>query len=87
MTKTTLSNISLFFSKLVLNFRKNLVKCYVWSTAVCVAEKQSLCKVDQKIVESLEMFYWRRKEMISWIGRVKVRRCCILSRRKGRSYF
>jgi hypothetical protein len=87
MAKATLSNMSLFFSKLDLNFRKKLVKCYVWSTTVCVAEKRSLRKVDQKIVESLEMRCWRRTETISWIDCVKVRRCYILPRRKGTSYF
>ena len=42
MAKAALKNKSLFFRKLDLNLRKTLVKCYVWSIAVCGTEKQSL---------------------------------------------
>jgi hypothetical protein len=37
-----------FTSKLELNLRKKLVKCYIWSVALCGAETWTLRKVDQK---------------------------------------
>jgi hypothetical protein len=39
---------TLFASKLDLNFGKKLVKCYIWSVALCDAETWTLHKVDQK---------------------------------------
>ena len=38
---------NLFTSKLDLNFRKKLVKCYVWSMAVYGAETWTLRATDQ----------------------------------------
>jgi hypothetical protein len=51
---------------LELNLRKKLVKCYTWSIALCGAENWTLRKVDQKYLESFEMWCWRRMEKISW---------------------
>jgi hypothetical protein len=51
---------NLFTSKLDLNLRKKLVKCYIWSIALYGAEKWTLRKVDQKYLESFEMWCWRR---------------------------
>jgi hypothetical protein len=51
---------NLFTSKLELNLRKKLVKCYIWSIALCGAETWTLGKVDQKYLESSEMWCWRR---------------------------
>jgi hypothetical protein len=62
---------NLFTSKLDLNLRKKLVKCYIWSIAFCGAEKWTLRKVDQKYLESFEMWCWRRIETISWTHCVK----------------
>jgi hypothetical protein len=42
----------LFTSKLDLNLRKKLVKCYIWSTALYGAEMWTLRKIDQKYLES-----------------------------------
>jgi hypothetical protein len=42
----------LFTSKLGLNLRKKLFKCYIWSTALCGAETGTVRRVDQKYVES-----------------------------------
>jgi len=42
-------------SILDLNLRKNLVKCYIWSTALYGAETWTLQAVDQKHLESSEM--------------------------------
>ena len=39
---------TLFTSKLDLNIRTKLVKCYIWSTALDGAETWTLRKVDQK---------------------------------------
>jgi hypothetical protein len=61
----------MFTSKLELNLRKKLVKCYVWSVALCGAETWTLRKVDRKYLESLEMWCWRRMEKISWTDRVR----------------
>jgi replicative superfamily II helicase len=60
---------TLFTSKLDLNLRKKLVKCYTRSIALYGAETWTLRKVDQKYLESFEMWCWRRME-ISWIDRV-----------------
>jgi len=42
------------------------VKCYIWSIALCGAETWTLRAVDQKHLESFEMWCWRRTEKISW---------------------
>jgi hypothetical protein len=47
---------NLFTSKLELNLRKKLVKCYIWSIALCGAETWILRKVDQKYLESFEIW-------------------------------
>jgi hypothetical protein len=55
----------LFTSKLDLNVRKKLVKCYIWSIALYGAETWILRKVDQKYLEIFEMWCWRKMEKIS----------------------
>jgi hypothetical protein len=62
---------NLFTSRLDLNLRKKLVKCYIWSIALCGAETWTLRKVDQNYLESFEMWCWRRMEKISWTDRVR----------------
>ncbi|PNF29271.1 hypothetical protein B7P43_G08948 [Cryptotermes secundus] len=57
---------NLFTSKLDLNLRKKPVKCYIWSIALYGAETWTLRAVDQKHLESFEMWCWRRMEKISW---------------------
>jgi hypothetical protein len=42
--------------RLNLNLRKKLVKCYIWSIALYGAETWTLRKVDQKYLESFEMW-------------------------------
>jgi hypothetical protein len=51
---------NLFTSKLELNLRKKLIKCYIWSIALYGAETWTLRKMDQKYLESFEMWCWRR---------------------------
>jgi hypothetical protein len=51
--------------------RKKLVKCYLWSLAFYGAETWTLRVVDQKHLESFEMWYWRRMEKISLTDHVR----------------
>ena len=60
-----------FTSTLDLELRKKLVKCYIWSIAIYGAETWTLRAVDQKHLESFEMWCWRRMEKISWTDRVR----------------
>jgi hypothetical protein len=50
------SRKNLFASKLDLNTGKKLVKCYICSIVFYGAETWTLRKVDQKYVESFEMW-------------------------------
>jgi hypothetical protein len=61
---------TLLTSKLDLNLRKKLVKCYIWSIALYGAETWTLRKIDQTYLENFEMWCWRRVEKISWTDRV-----------------
>ena len=47
------------------------MKCYIWSIALYGAETWTLLAVDQKHLESFEMWCWRRTEKISWTDRVR----------------
>jgi hypothetical protein len=62
---------TLFISTLDLEMRNKLVKCYVWSIVLYGAETWMLRAVDQKHLESFEMWYWRRIEKISWTDHVR----------------
>ena len=62
---------SLFTSTLDLELRKKLVRCYIWSIALYGAETWTLRAVDQKYLESFEMWCWRRMEKISWTDHVR----------------
>jgi hypothetical protein len=61
----------LFISAFDLELRKKLVKCYVWSIALYGAENWRLREVDQKHLESFQMWCWRRMEKISWTDHVR----------------
>jgi hypothetical protein len=61
----------LLFCVTYLNLRKKLVKCYIWSIALYGAETWTLRKIDQKYLESYEMWCWRRIQKISWTDRVR----------------
>jgi hypothetical protein len=56
---------ALFTSTLELELRKKLVKCYIWSIALYGAETWTFRAVDQKNLESFEMWCWRRMETAS----------------------
>jgi hypothetical protein len=62
---------ALFTSKGNVNLRTKLLKCYIWSTALCGAETWTLRKVNQKYMESFKKWRWRRMDKISWTDRVK----------------
>ena len=47
------------------------MKCYIWSIALCGAETWTLRAVDQKHLESFEIWCWRRMEKISWTDHVR----------------
>jgi hypothetical protein len=47
---------ALFISKIDLELRKKLVKCYVWSIALYNAETWMIRGVDQKHLESFDMW-------------------------------
>jgi hypothetical protein len=49
---------TLFTTKIDLNLRKILVKCYIWSIVLYGAETWTLQKVDQKYLENFEMWCW-----------------------------
>jgi hypothetical protein len=57
-------------SKLDLELRKKLVKCYIWSIALYGAETWTLRYLDQKYLKSFKMLCWRRMEKISLTDRV-----------------
>ena len=62
---------ALFTCTLDLELRKNLVKCYIWIIALYGAETWKLRAVEQKHLESFEMWCCRRKEEISWTDHVR----------------
>jgi hypothetical protein len=55
---------------MVLELRRKLVKCCIWSISVHGVETWTLRAVNQKQMESFEMWYWRM-EKISWTDRVR----------------
>jgi hypothetical protein len=65
---------TLFTSTLDFELRKKLVKCYVWSIALYGAETWTLRAVDQKHLESFEM--WCRRKA-NWIGHILHRKCLL----------
>jgi hypothetical protein len=72
MAKATFNGkMALFTSKMDLELRKKLVKCYIWSIALYGAESWTLRAVDQKHLESFEMWCCRRMGKISWTDHVR----------------
>ena len=54
-----------------LNFKKKLVNCYIWITALCCAANWAVPKVDHNCLEYFEMWCCTRIELIGWTGRLK----------------
>jgi hypothetical protein len=65
VVKTTFNKEAHFTSKLDLNFRKNLVDCYIWSIGLYGSESRTHRKVDHQYPNFFEMWCWRRMEKIS----------------------
>ena len=59
-----------YTSKLDINVRNKLAKCYIWSTALLGAESWTLRTVGRKYLGSFEMWYWRSMEKISWTDHI-----------------
>jgi hypothetical protein len=56
IAKTAFNKEKDFFnSKLELNFRNELVKCYIWSVSVYGVETCTLRKVDKKYLKNFEI--------------------------------
>jgi hypothetical protein len=49
----------------------NISMCYIWIIALYVAETWTIWKVNHKLLESFEMWCWRRMEKISWAYHAK----------------
>jgi len=72
MAKAAFNKKRTFFtSTLDLELRKKPVKCYVWSIALYDAETRTLRTVDQKHLESFEMWCCWRMEKISSTDHVR----------------
>jgi len=72
MAKDAFKNMmALFTSILDLVLRKKLVKCYVWSIVLYGAATWTLRAVDQKNLESFEMWCRKRMEKVSWTDHVR----------------
>jgi hypothetical protein len=69
MAKSAFNKKTLFTSKLDLELRNKLVKCYIWSIALYGAETWTLRKLDQKYLEGFATC-WKRMEKIRWTDRV-----------------
>jgi hypothetical protein len=54
-----------------LKLRKKLIKCYIWNIALYGAGNWTIHAVNQKHLETFEMWCWRRMEKISWTDRVR----------------
>jgi hypothetical protein len=77
MTKVACSRIKTHFtSRLNLNLRKKLVKCYIWNTVLYSAFGK------QKYLDGFKMC-WRRTEKISWTDGVRDFKYYTESRRRG----
>jgi len=72
MAKAEFNKKRAFFANtLDLELRKKLVKCYIWSIALYGAERWTIRTVDQKHLESFEMWCWKRMEIISCTDHVR----------------
>ena len=65
MGKADFNKKTSFTNTLDLHLRKKLVQCDVWNITLYDAETWIPQKVDQKYLESSEMWCWRRMQKIS----------------------
>jgi hypothetical protein len=66
-----------------LNLRKKLLKWCIWCRALYGIETDTLRKINQKYLESYEMWCWWGIETISCTDRVKKSKYCVEPRNKG----
>ena len=59
--------MSLLTGKLCIELKKKLARCYVWSIALYGSKTWTLRKLEQKYLESFEMWCWRRMEKIKMV--------------------
>jgi len=71
MEKAATTRRVVFAGILGVKLKKKPVKFYILSIALCGAGTWTLQKVDQKYLESFEIWCWRRMEKISWTDRVR----------------
>ena len=63
MAKAGFNKKKILFTKLIgLNLRKKIMKCYILSIALYIAETGTLRQGDQKYLDSFEMWCWRMME-------------------------
>jgi len=62
---------AVFTSTLDLKLKKKLVKCYIWSIPLYGSETWTLRAVDQKHLESFELWCWGRMEKMNWTDHVR----------------
>jgi hypothetical protein len=71
MKKASFNKKILFASKLGSNLRKKLATFYICVVPLYGAKTWTLREVDQKYLESFEMWCWRRMGKINWIDHVE----------------
>jgi len=72
MAKAAFNKKTVFFASILdLELKKKLVNCCIWSIALYGSETWTVLAVDQKHLESFEMWCWRRMEKISWTDHVR----------------
>jgi len=57
---------TVYISQLDVNLSKKPIKCYILGLALCGAGTGTVRKVDQKYLESFELWCWRRNEKVIW---------------------
>jgi hypothetical protein len=77
---------ALFNSKMDLELRKKLVKCYIWSIAIYGAATWTFLGSRSEAHGKLEMSYWKRMEKSSWTDRVRNLKHYLESRSREISY-
>jgi hypothetical protein len=71
MTKPPFNKRKTFNQQTGLKYKGESNKCYICRIVLYGAETWTLRKVDQKHLESFEMWCWRRVEKISWTDRLR----------------
>ena len=60
----------LFTCKMNLELKKRIMKCSVWSVALCAVETWTLTQTHRRRLEAFEMLIWRTIEKISCLDKV-----------------